>query len=485
MNTNALIRCAAALFLSLIIAVFPSVVASAESDISATVESKSEVFRGDEIEFCVNINGGQGIRAIAVIPDFNSESFALVSGKWIAEGVVSDFSIAEGNGVIAFDQPTDLDGAILTFTLLTREDAPLTTETVSARVVFHCGGEEIEITSTSAAVEIKCDHGEISSWAQDAEKHWQECSCGYKTDSAPHTWNSGSVTKEPTQSLEGEKRYRCTVCGAERAEIIAKLEKAPTNVGAIVAICIGSLAACALIAFLLINRGKTPPPDKTDNKEEKATYSKTESSFEYMEEPVTKEIKEDEEIHSEGDTPEALDDAEPKNTEKATDLDLADEGLAEVGADKNSIDNAPKENVEESEAPTLADEGLAGVGADKNSADNAPKENVEEREAPTFAEEDHTEEVASVEAEKNDAHAIDPKEETKGTHIESADEHLDAIVKKEQVSGVSTEISTDLDCEAQKAEEDGEDRPNESRSETEGGSAPIEGLERDGENTLS
>ena len=485
MNTNALIRCAAALFLSLIIAVFPSVVASAESDISATVESKSEVFRGDEIEFCVNINGGQGIRAIAVIPDFNSESFALVSGKWIAEGVVSDFSIAEGNGVIAFDQPTDLDGAILTFTLLTREDAPLTTETVSARVVFHCGGEEIEITSTSAAVEIKCDHGEISSWAQDAEKHWQECSCGYKTDSAPHTWNSGSVTKEPTQSLEGEKRYRCTVCGAERAEIIAKLEKAPTNAGAIIAICIGSLAACALIAFLLIKRGKTPPPDKTNNKEEKATYSKTEPS-EHMEEPVTKEIKEGEEIHNEVGASEALDDAEPKDTEKATDLALTDEGLSEVGADKNSADNAPKENFEGGEAPTFTEEDLAEVGADKNSADKAPKENVEESKATTFTEEDHTEKVASVEAEKNDAHAIDPKEETKGTHIEIAvDERSEGVVKKEQVSGVSTEISTDLDCEAQKAEEDGEDRPNESRSETEGGSAPIEGLERDGENTLS
>ena len=219
------------------------------------------------------------------------------------------------------------------------------------------------------------------------------------------------------------------------------------------ALTVGSLAACALIAFLLIKRGKTPPPDKTNNKEEKATYSKTESS-EHMEEPVTKEIKEDEEIHSEGDTPEALNDAEPKNTEKATDL-------------------------------ALAEEDLAGVDSGKNSADNAPKENVEESEAPTFAEEDHTEEVASVEAEKNDAHAIDPKEETKGTHIESADEHLDAIVKNEQVSGVSTEISTDLDCEAQKAEEDGEDRPTESRSETEGGSAPIEGLERDVENTLS
>ena len=40
-----------------------------------------------------------------------------------------------------------------------------------------------------------------------------------------HVWNDGVVTKEPNYVEDGEKTFTCTVCGIQRTEAIAKLER--------------------------------------------------------------------------------------------------------------------------------------------------------------------------------------------------------------------------------------------------------------------
>ena len=42
-----------------------------------------------------------------------------------------------------------------------------------------------------------------------------------KTDK--HAWNEGTVTKQPSTTEEGERTFRCTVCGEEKTEVIEKL----------------------------------------------------------------------------------------------------------------------------------------------------------------------------------------------------------------------------------------------------------------------
>ena len=42
---------------------------------------------------------------------------------------------------------------------------------------------------------------------------------------ADHTWDDGVVTKEPNYVAEGEKTFTCTVCGTQRTEAIAKLDR--------------------------------------------------------------------------------------------------------------------------------------------------------------------------------------------------------------------------------------------------------------------
>ena len=43
------------------------------------------------------------------------------------------------------------------------------------------------------------------------------------TKASGHSWDAGSVTVSPSVTAEGEKKYTCTVCGAEKKETIARL----------------------------------------------------------------------------------------------------------------------------------------------------------------------------------------------------------------------------------------------------------------------
>ena len=66
------------------------------------------------------------------------------------------------------------------------------------------------------------EHSFSSKWYSDNEYHWHECSCGEKKDKAAHDWDSGVVTKEATETEDGEKVYTCIVCGGKKTVVINK-----------------------------------------------------------------------------------------------------------------------------------------------------------------------------------------------------------------------------------------------------------------------
>ena len=97
------------------------------------------------------------------------------------------------------------------------------TETESGVKTFRCTvcGYEIRTETISA---LSHPHVYSSDWKTDAKNHWHECACGDKTDITEHTEDSGTVTKEPTETESGVKTFRCTVCGYEiRTETIPAL----------------------------------------------------------------------------------------------------------------------------------------------------------------------------------------------------------------------------------------------------------------------
>ena len=65
-------------------------------------------------------------------------------------------------------------------------------------------------------------------WSSDATSHWHACTdegCTEVNDKADHTFNEGEVTKAATYNSEGERTSTCTVCGYEKKDTVAALEK--------------------------------------------------------------------------------------------------------------------------------------------------------------------------------------------------------------------------------------------------------------------
>ena len=79
-----------------------------------------------------------------------------------------------------------------------------------------CGGTKRETIPVS-------DKHTYGKWTKkDDSDHSHSCSVCEKTETAAHTWNSGTVTKAATCKATGEKTFTCTGCGAAKVEVIPK-----------------------------------------------------------------------------------------------------------------------------------------------------------------------------------------------------------------------------------------------------------------------
>lgn len=88
------------------------------------------------------------------------------------------------------------------------------TETSEGSITYTCntcGKTKVESIPSLNAHE----HTFSSEWSYDDTYHWHTATCEHtseKKDIAEHEWNDGVITKQPTETTDGEKTYTCTVC---------------------------------------------------------------------------------------------------------------------------------------------------------------------------------------------------------------------------------------------------------------------------------
>lgn len=72
-----------------------------------------------------------------------------------------------------------------------------------------------------AQAEIPAVGHSWGAWATaDETSHKHTCSVCNAEATATHTWDAGVVTKEPTETIEGEKTFTCTACAATKTTVI-------------------------------------------------------------------------------------------------------------------------------------------------------------------------------------------------------------------------------------------------------------------------
>ena len=92
----------------------------------------------------------------------------------------------------------------------------------------HCGdqyytGKTQASDSCNDCIVASCSHSYASWSSAGSGQHTRSCTkCG-KKETASHTWNSGTVTKQPTCARQGENKQTCTACSATRTVSIPAL----------------------------------------------------------------------------------------------------------------------------------------------------------------------------------------------------------------------------------------------------------------------
>ena len=74
-------------------------------------------------------------------------------------------------------------------------------------------------------------HTYSEDWSKDANYHWHQATCEHLeevSEKAEHSWDSGTITTQPTEENEGVKTFSCTVCGQTKSEPIEKLQHTHT-----------------------------------------------------------------------------------------------------------------------------------------------------------------------------------------------------------------------------------------------------------------
>ena len=127
--------------------------------------------RGDEITVTVDVTAAAATSiALQMGKSYDADAFEFVSGEWLlADGVLSDVDFDLQNAVIAFENATDIDGAVFEYVLKVKVDAAYSTYSIAAPVVIEQEGATATVTAEAATVTVAADPSTLFSVAEDFE----------------------------------------------------------------------------------------------------------------------------------------------------------------------------------------------------------------------------------------------------------------------------------------------------------------------------
>ena len=188
--------------LALLLAVWTMSVSAATG--TASVTAPGEVFPGQEISFTVTISEADPVLAAMIVPVYDEAVFELVDGRFLRNGVLTDFS--DGNGVIAWEEPTDINGDLLVFTLRAKENAVIGGScTIGCTYTVSNQRDEREPGDVNGmTVTVLCDHSyeavATAPTCTEGGYTTYTCACGHsymadETAALGHDWAGAHCTR--------------------------------------------------------------------------------------------------------------------------------------------------------------------------------------------------------------------------------------------------------------------------------------------------
>lgn len=190
--------------------------ATLSSNISVGTESVSEVKRGETITLTVSMQDcNVAFKSLGLTLNYDETVFEYVetdasgNANWtcpISGLFMSAYVAKNKNLATAAMNEINYNGVIFTINLNVKDTAAFGEQTISIIPVIKNGQTVIPCLSTSATVEVVCNHVYSDEWTSNADGHYKVCmvdGCTSKTNEAGHEWAHACDTD-------------CNVCGFTR-----------------------------------------------------------------------------------------------------------------------------------------------------------------------------------------------------------------------------------------------------------------------------
>ncbi len=211
--------------LIIIFTMFASISVYAADGITGTIGSTAAK-QGDTVTITVSITNNSGFSFLSVTPSYDSSALTLTAeNETICQSFYSGKNLIwNGNGV-----NITAAGTLVKFKIKINENAAPKAYHISLTVrecyasVNTTDTKDVACSISSGNITVNCKAHTYTAYTKvNDSTHKRVCSaCGHE-EISNHTWNAGTVTKQPTCKETGLKHFECTACKAVKDETLAK-----------------------------------------------------------------------------------------------------------------------------------------------------------------------------------------------------------------------------------------------------------------------
>jgi uncharacterized repeat protein (TIGR02543 family) len=154
-----------------------------------------------EIVYTVIIENCALANALALVPQFDTTIFDLISSSWTVDAIIQDIEEGTGRAISTWAEATDVNRAVFTFTLKAKAGCESTN--VGCMLKAEINKEQVEIFVLSDDIKV-CDHAETIFVMVDEHHHNVVCAC------------CGYIVEEEIHVYDNNIDIDCNCCGYER-----------------------------------------------------------------------------------------------------------------------------------------------------------------------------------------------------------------------------------------------------------------------------
>lgn len=147
----------------------------------AKMESESDIIIiGDTVVFTLVIENAELANSIAVVPVFDTNVFELVNAEWLIDALVQNIEEGSNRAISAWNEETDINGAVYRVTLKTKSTTPYTSVGCTLMINDSDGMVSVVAKTVSVIDIVDCHHANTEVVDVDGTHHAHICTlCGY------------------------------------------------------------------------------------------------------------------------------------------------------------------------------------------------------------------------------------------------------------------------------------------------------------------